>query len=115
MTFVLFNTNRNNISDIVEVQNGRRLDTMVSTGDTLASKVAEALADKLFLVALASAGFNASLADQGLMQNEATQNTICALLGWGPAIVGIGLLLISQTIDTQKEYAEAVAKAKQAE
>ena len=115
MTFVLFNTNRNNISDIVEVQNGRRLDTMVSTGDTLASKVAEALADKLFLVALASAGFNASLADQGLMQNAATQNTICALLGWGPAIVGVGLLLISQTIDTQKEYAEAVAKAKQAE
>ena len=44
-----------------------------------------------------------------------TLGTICALLGWGPAIVGVGLLLISQTIDTQKEYAEAVAKAKQAE
>ncbi|MBR4610746.1 MAG: MFS transporter, partial [Erysipelotrichaceae bacterium] len=56
MTFILFNTNRNAITDIVEVQNGRRLDTMVSTGDSLASKIAEAAVDKLFLVALAAAG-----------------------------------------------------------
>jgi len=111
MTFIMFNTNRNNITDIIEVQNGRRLDTMVSTGDTLASKLAEALVDKLFLVILAVAGFNASLADEGLMQNVATQNTICALLGWIPALVGVGLLVISLTIDTQKEYEEAVEAA----
>ena len=109
MTFIMFNTNRNNISDIIELQNGRRLDTMVSTGDGLMSKIAEAAVDKLFLVALAAAGFNAALADQGTAQSVQTQNTICALLGWIPALVAVALLVISQTIDTRKEYDETVA------
>ena len=104
------NTNRNSISDIVEVQNGRRLDTMVSTGDNLASKIAEAAVDKLFLVALAAAGFSAQLADQGLFQNIATQNTFNALIGWIPALVGITMAIFAATIDTQKEYDEAIAK-----
>ena len=108
MTFIMFNTNRNAISDIVEVQNGRRLDTMVSTGDNLASKIAEAMVDKLFLVALAVAGFSAQLADEGKLQNLTTQNTINALLGWIPALVAAGMLLISLTIDTKKEYERSV-------
>ena len=110
MTFILFNTNRSAISDIVEVQNGRRLDTMVSTGDNLVSKIAEAFVDKLFLVALAAAGFSAQLADQGLLQNEATQTTISALLGWIPALVGIFMMLFALGIDTDKEYKEALAQ-----
>ena len=110
VTFVEFNTNRNSISDIVEVQNGRRLDTMVSTGDNLASKIAEAAVDKLFLMALAIAGFSAQLADQGVMQNMATQKTINALLGWIPAIVAVVMMLFAMGIDTEKEYKEAVAK-----
>ena len=108
MTFIMFNTNRNAISDIVEVQNGRRLDTMVSTGDNLASKIAEAMVDKLFLVALAVAGFSAQLADEGKLQNLTTQNTINALLGWIPALGAVGMLLISLTIDTKKEYERSV-------
>ena len=110
MTFILFNTNRNSISDIVEIQNGRRLDTMVSTGDSLASKIAEAAVDKLFLVALAAAGFSAKLADQGLLQNIATQNAINALLGWIPALVAVLMAVFASMIDTQKEYDEAVAQ-----
>ena len=110
MTFILFNTNRNAISDIVEILNGRRLDTMVSTGDNLVSKIAEAAVDKLFLVALAVAGFSAQLADQGLMQNVATQNTINALLGWIPALVACLMLVFALSIDTEKEYREAIAK-----
>lgn len=109
VTFVMFNTNRNSISDIVEVQNGRRLDTMVSTGDNLASKIAEAAVDKLFLVALAAAGFSARLADQGQLQNIATQNTINALLGWIPALVAVMMMIFGATIDTEKEYRESVA------
>ena len=108
MTFILFNTNRNNISDIVEIQNGRRLDTMVSTGDNLASKIAEAAVDKMFLVALAAVGFNAALADSGKLQNIATQDTINALLGWIPAIVAFFMMLIALTIDTEKEKAQAL-------
>ncbi|MBP5280857.1 MAG: MFS transporter [Erysipelotrichaceae bacterium] len=110
MTFILFNTNRNSISDIVEIQNGRRLDTMVSTGDNLASKIAEAAVDKLFLVALAAAGFSAQLADQGVLQNMATQNTINALLCWIPALVAVMMAIFASTIDTQKEYNEALAE-----
>ena len=108
MTFILFNTNRNNISDIVEIQNGRRLDTMVSTGDNLVSKIAEAAVDKMYLVALAAAGFNAALADSGQLQNVATQNIINALLGWIPALVAVFMLLIALTIDTEKEKKEAL-------
>ena len=110
MTFIMFNTNRNSISDIVEVQNGRRLDTMVSTGDNLASKIAEAIVDKMFLVALAAAGFSAKLADEGLLQNLATQNTINALFGWIPAIVAAFMFVFALTINTQKEYKEALAQ-----
>ena len=110
MTFVLFNTNRNSISDIVEVQNGRRLDSMVATGDTLVSKIAEAAVDKLFLVALAAAGFSAKLADEGLLQNAATQNTINALLGWIPALVGLLMFVVCIGIDTDKELKEAITE-----
>ena len=84
-------------------------DTMVSTGDNLASKIAEAAVDKLFLVALAAAGFSARLADQGLLQNVATQNTINALLGWIPALVAVMMMIFGATIDTEKEYRESVA------
>ena len=83
---------------------------MVSTGDNLASKIAEAAVDKLFLMALAVAGFSAQLADQGVMQNMATQKTINALLGWIPAIVAVVMMLFAMGIDTEKEYKEAVAK-----
>ena len=83
---------------------------MVSTGDNLASKIAEAAVDKLFLMALAIAGFSAQLADQGVMQNMATQKTINALLGWIPAIVAVVMMLFAMGIDTEKEYKEAVAK-----
>ncbi len=112
VTFIMFNTNRNAISDIVEVQNGRRLDTMVSTGDNLASKIAEAAVDKLFLVALAAAGFSAQLADQGLIQNAATQHTINALLGWIPALVAVLMMFFAAGIDTRKEYDESLAARK---
>ena len=110
MTFILFNTNRNAISDIVEIQNNRRLDTMVSTGDNLVSKIAEAAVDKLFLVALAAVGFSAQLADEGLLQNVATQSMINALLGWIPAVVAIFMFLICLTIDTDSEYKKALAE-----
>ena len=111
MTFIIMNTNRNNISDIVELQNGRRLDAIVSTSDNLMYKIAEAFSDKLFLLALAAAGFDASLAEQGMMQNQATQGTINALLGWIPALFGLAILLISFAIDTRREYDEAAAAA----
>ena len=49
-------------------------------------------------------------------QNAATQNTICALLGWIPALVAAALMIVALTIDTQKEYNEvALAAGKETE
>ena len=110
ITFVEFNTNRNAITDIIEVQNGRRLDTMVATGDNLAAKISEMLCDKLFLVSLAAAGFSAQLADQGIMQNAETQKLICSLMGWIPALMTLLMMFIALSIDTQKEYNESLAR-----
>ena len=104
ITFVMFNTNRNNIADIVEWKNGRRIDSMVAAGDNLASKLAEAVAVQLMAVALARAGFNEALK---LNQTPATLQTICTLLGWAPCVVSIIMLLVLLKMDIQKEMAES--------
>jgi Na+/melibiose symporter-like transporter len=106
LAFVIFNTNRNNISDLVEVINGRRLDTMVSMGDTLASKVAEALVGLGITSALAWAGFDEALK---LNQTAATKTTICAMLGWVPCIVLSLMAYFGYRIDIEKEKEETLA------
>jgi len=61
ITFVMFNTNRNNIVDLIEWQSGRRLDSLVSTADNLASKLAVAGATQLVAVALSATALAQSL------------------------------------------------------
>ena len=104
ITFVMFNTNRNNIADIVEWQSGRRIDSMVAAGDNLASKLAEAGAVELMALALASAGFDEA---KLLAQTPETLKTICALLGWVPAVMGIIMFVILLFMNIEKETAEA--------
>ncbi|MBQ7915238.1 MAG: MFS transporter [Firmicutes bacterium] len=99
--FVLFNTNRNNISDLIEWQSGRRIDTLVSTCDNLASKLAKAGANLLMTGALAAAGFNADLTSQP----QAAINTLNALLGWIPCIVAAVMLVIAISHPIEKEMA----------
>ena len=92
IAFVLFNTNRNNIADLVEWKNGRRIDSLVSTLDNLASKLAKAGANLLMTSAMAAMGFDAALPQQP----QSALNTICALLGWVPMIVA-GIMLVIVT------------------
>ena len=99
ITFIMLNQNRNNISDVVEIQNHRRLDAMVSTGDNLASKLAEALVTQLMAFALAAAGFNEALK---INQTVATKNVICGLLGLVPCIVLVGMLITIRFLDIEK-------------
>ena len=113
ISFIMFNTNRNTISDIIEITNGRRLDTMVSTADFLASKIAEAIVDKAFSASLAVAGFSAALAEQGLLQNQATQNIINNMLGLIPFLFTILMLIVVLCIDANKEYEETLVNKKQ--
>ena len=88
--FVLFNTNRNNIADLLEWQSGRRIDTLVSTCDNLCAKLSKAGANLLMTGVLASAGFNAELS----VQPQSAIDTICALLGWVPMVVAAIMLVI---------------------
>ena len=107
MTFIMFNTNRNNITDIVAWKNGRRIDSMIAAGDNLASKLAEAAAVQLMGIALSVSGFDAKLA---MNQPQSALKTICALLGWVPGIVCIAMLIILYKMDIVKEYEESRPK-----
>lgn len=103
--FVMFNTNRNNIADVVEWKNGRRIDSMVAAGDNLASKLAEAGAVELMTVALGVAGFVSGAS----AQPETAKTAICGLLGWVPAIVCVFMLIIVLLMDVKTEPEEARA------
>ena len=101
LAFVLFNTNRNNIADLIEWKNGRRIDSLVSTCDNLASKLSKAGANLLMTFALDAAGFDAELTTQP----EAAINTINAMLGWVPMIIAVIMLVIVFFHPIEKECA----------
>ena len=101
LAFVMFNTNRNNIADLIEYKNGRRIDSLVSTCDNLASKLSKAGANLMMTSTLAAAGFNAELT----VQPQAAIDTICALLGWVPMVIAVVMLLIALAHPVQKEMA----------
>jgi len=111
ITFVMFNTNRNNIVDIIEWQSGRRLDSLVSTADNLAAKLAVAGATWLVTAALAAAGFDAGLT----VQPESAINTINAVLGWVPMLVAVVMIVVIFFLniedDTKKMLEEKAAQA----
>ena len=107
-TFVMFNTNRNNIADILAIQNNRRMDSLVGGGDNLISKLAEAIAVSMMTGALTTAGYDVAL---GLNQTPATISTIIALLGWVPMLVAVVTLITALFIDTKKEYEKVKALA----
>ncbi len=111
ITFVMFNTNRNNIVDIIEWQSGRRIDSLVSTADNLASKLAVAGATQLVAVALSASGFDANLS----VQPDAAINTINAVLGWVPMLVAVVMMVVIWFLniedDTKKMLEEKAAQA----
>jgi sugar (glycoside-pentoside-hexuronide) transporter len=106
--FVLFNTNRNNIVDIIEAKNGRRIDSMIATSDNLASKLAVAFATLLSTIMLQNAGYDANLATQP----DAAINTINAMLGWVPAIASVIMVIVAFFLPIEKDYEQAVKKLK---
>lgn len=109
IAFILFNTNRNNIADIVEFKFNTRIDSMVATCDNLISKIAEAIAVWAMGIALATAGFDANLE---IAQSLSTQNTIIALLGWVPGIICLAMAAFAVKADVLKEYKEEQGKVK---
>lgn len=107
LVYVIFNTNRNNIADILDVQNNRRIDTLVAGGDNLITKFSEAVAIEIMSLALSIAGYNEAL---GFGQTAQTISTINSMLGWIPAILMIIIAIFALRLDTKKEYEESLAK-----
>ena len=99
--FIMFNTNRNNISDLIEWRSGRRIDSMISTCEGLVSKLSKAAVSWTMTQVLARTGFDAELPTQPL----ATENAICALLGWVPMVVAAVMLICAFFHPIEKETA----------
>lgn len=111
ITFVMFNTNRNNLSDLIEWRAGRRLDGMIGTADNLSAKLGEAAATELIALSLAAAGFDANLA----VQPESAIRCINAMLGWIPAAIGALLMVVVLFLNIDKEMALMNAQAAKAQ
>ncbi len=99
ITFVMFNTNRNNLTDLIAHREGRRYDGMIGTADNLSTKLGEAVAAKLLTGALAYAGYDAALNTQP----DSAITAINAMLGWVPAIFGIGVIIVVLFLNIDKE------------
>jgi GPH family glycoside/pentoside/hexuronide:cation symporter len=103
IAFVLFNTNRNNIVDIVEARDGRRIDSMIATTDNLVTKLSVAGSALLSTTLLGNAGFNADL----VTQPTPVINVIAIMLGWAPVIASVIMLMAAFLIPIEREYADA--------
>ena len=106
IAFVMFNTNRNNIVDLVEAKEGRRLDSMVSTVDNLMAKLSQSGVTWAIGALLASAGFNADLP----AQPAAVVPALNFLLGWAPLIFAVIMLIVVWRFRIEEEVADLAAK-----
>ena len=102
-SFVLFNTNRNNIVDIIEAHDGRRIDSMLAVTEGLFSKMAVAGATMLAAFMLNSAGYDANLS----VQPASVTTIINLILGWVSVVIGIGMAIAAFLLPIEKEYDEA--------
>ncbi|MDR1531531.1 MAG: MFS transporter [Clostridiales bacterium] len=103
IAFVLFNTNRNDIVDIIEAREGRRIDSMLATMDNLASKIAVALGTLLCTSALGSAGYDPNLS----AQPDLAINVINLMIGWAPTIASAIMFVAAFLLPIEREYEKA--------
>lgn len=103
VAFVMFNTNRNSIADLIEWKNGRRIDSLVSTADNMVAKIAQAGATQLISVMLSVAGFSDTL---GMAQPAKAISAINTLLGWVPVILALLMLLVVVKMNIEKSVKE---------
>ncbi|MCL2008171.1 MAG: glycoside-pentoside-hexuronide (GPH):cation symporter [Treponema sp.] len=104
--FVLFNTNRNSIVDIIESKEGRRIDSMIATADGLAAKLSTAAVTALTAFMLEFAGYDPNLT----VQPDSAIRIINMILGWMPGFVGLIMVVFAYFHPIEKEYEEARKK-----
>ncbi|MDR2504957.1 MAG: glycoside-pentoside-hexuronide (GPH):cation symporter [Oscillospiraceae bacterium] len=106
IAFVLLNVNRNDIVDIIEVDEGRRIDSMIATADNLVNKLAVAGMTQVFTLSLAAAGYNADLA----AQPAAAIGVINAMVGWVPTVISVIMFMAAFFLTIEKDHGSAVGK-----
>jgi len=106
ITFIIFNTNRNSCADILEVQNGKRIDSLVAGGDNLITKLAEAFAILVMTNIYEFLGMDSELAEQPTSVIKA----IIFFLGIACLVVSLFMTIFAYKIDTKKELEESLAK-----
>ena len=104
ITFIEFNTNRNNCADILEVQNGVRIDSLIAGGDNLITKLSEAGAILLMTSIYEWLGMDSTLETQP----EAVLNAIIIFLGIVCLVVAVVMTFFAYKIDTKKELEESL-------
>ncbi|MDR0908337.1 MAG: MFS transporter [Spirochaetaceae bacterium] len=97
--YVMLNTNRNEICDLVEWKSSHRIDSMIASADSLIQKLASAAAIQIIAYSLHRAGFNESLA----AQPPAVAETIENLISWAPGVLAIAMVLVAFFHPIQKE------------
>lgn len=102
--FVIMNLNRNNIVDIIENTQGKRIDSMAAAGDNLFTKLSEAGCKKLMGVILTASGFSAAL---GLSQPESALKAIILMIGIVPCIISVLSVIVAYLMDVNKELEES--------
>ena len=107
MIFIIAGTNRSTIADILELKSGRRMDSMVASGENLLLKLLEALVQWVITFVLALAGFEAS---KGIAQNRSTISTICNFLGIVPLAICFVSVFVVRKLDIQRDYGEQKAR-----
>ncbi len=103
-TFIIFNTNRNNISDVLEVQNKQRMDTLVAGGDNLITKLAEAGAIFVMTQIYDLVNFDAS---KGTDQPAGAFTAMYIFLGVVPIVCSIFMAYFGSKINIPKELEDA--------
>jgi len=103
-TYIIFNTNRNSCADILEVQNGVRIDSLVAGGDNLITKLSEALAILIMTSIYESLGMDSNLKTQPAIVIKA----IIFFLGIASLVVTLLMTLFASKIDTKKELEESI-------
>ncbi|GHV07005.1 MFS transporter [Clostridia bacterium] len=106
LAFVLLNVNRNDIVDIIEVNEGRRIDSMIATTDNLASKLGVAGMTQILTISLAVAGYNADLQ----VQPEAAIHVIDVMMSWVPAIITAIMFAAAFFLTVEKDHSEAMKR-----
>jgi Na+/melibiose symporter-like transporter len=99
ITFVMMNTNRNKIVDLIEKNEGYRLDNILPTMDVLVGKIAAAIATQFIAFSLSWAGYDANLH----FQLPSVINVIINILGWGLFCTAILMGFISLFINIDGE------------